>query len=84
MLADEMFFEQCVAFALLMQIVNQTSAYTNRLSLVVMRHTNNVLTRLRERMSTGHGTDDPTILTMTSLAAVSVCSDYYSFYNWCS
>ena len=72
MLADEMFFEQCVAFATFFQGLRTSTGFTDRLSHIVTRHTNNVIKILRKRMAAGQGTSDADILTMIGLAGVCV------------
>ena len=72
MLADEMFFEQCVAFAIFFQGLRTSTGFTDRLSYMVTRHINSVIRILRSRIATGQGTSDATILTMICLAGVCV------------
>jgi len=69
-----MFFEQVIAFSLVMQMVNQDCK--DRSSKAVVYHTNNVMARLRMRIAENQGIDDAAILTMISLAAVSVSSEH--------
>jgi hypothetical protein len=68
-----MFFEQCIAFAMFFQGLSTSTGFTDRLSNIVTRHTNNVIIHLRTRMAAGHGTTDVDLLTMIGLAGVCVC-----------
>jgi hypothetical protein len=72
-----MFFEQCVAFAVFFQGLSRSTGFTDRLSNIVTRHTNNVIIRLRTRMAAGEGTTDADILTMICLAGVCVRLWYF-------
>jgi hypothetical protein len=74
-----MFFEQSVAFAMFFQGLSRSTGFTDRLSNIVTRHTNNVIIRLRTRMAAGQGTSDASILTMIGLAGVCVRPWFFPF-----